>query len=119
MRAFSSKCYQNTKTFEREVRDQFLRIALEYSQKLREVCEQSEMGRTGTAGLFGNLCRPELYELSGNCMIQTENGSISVNAATPYGLALPSPCVDLIQSFDLRGIQKIVFIENKTNYDDM
>ena len=36
MRAFSSKCYQNTKTFEREVRDQFLRIALEYSQKLRE-----------------------------------------------------------------------------------
>ena len=118
MRAFSSRCYHNTKTFEREVRDQFLRIALEYSQKLKEACEQSEMGDREQLAYLGIYARPELYELSGNCLIQTEKGDIAVNATTPYGLALPSPCVDLIQSFDLRGIQKIVFIENKTNYDE-
>lgn len=118
MRAFSSRCYHNTKTFEREVRDQFLRIALEYSQKLKEACEQSEMGDREQLAYLGIYARPELYELSGNCIIQTENGNIGVNVVTPYGLALPSPCVDLIQAFDLRGIQKIVFIENKTNYDE-
>ena len=44
MRAFSGKCYQNTKTFEREVRDSFLRIALSYCAGLIEACEQSELG---------------------------------------------------------------------------
>ena len=44
MRAFSGKCYQNTKTFEREVRDSFLRIALSYCAGLIEACEHSELG---------------------------------------------------------------------------
>lgn len=43
MRAFSGKCYQNTKTFEREVRDTFVRIASTYCAGLIEACEQSEM----------------------------------------------------------------------------
>lgn len=118
MRAFSGKCYQNTKTFEREVRDIFLRIASTYCAGLIEACEQSEMGEREQLAYLGIYARPELYELAGNCVIQTEQGEISVAAATTYGLALPSSGVDAIQSFDMSTIQKLIFIENKTNYDE-
>lgn len=118
MRAFSGKCYQNTKTFEREVRDIFLRIASTYCAGLIEACEQSEMGEREQLAYLGIYARPELYELAGNCVIQTEQGEISVAAAATYGLALPSSGVDAIQSFDMSTIQKLIFIENKTNYDE-
>lgn len=118
MRAFSGKCYQNTKTFEREVRDSFLRIALSYCAGLIEACEQSELGEREQLAYLGIYARPELYELTGNCVIQTEQGEISMAAAAPYGLALPSSGVDAIQSFDMSAIRKVIFIENKTNYDE-
>lgn len=118
MRAFSGKCYQNTKTFEREVRDTFVRIASTYCAGLIEACEQSEMSEREQLAYLGIYARPELYELAGNCIIHTEQGDISVAAAAPYGLALPSPGVDAIQSFDMGAIQKLIFIENKTNYDE-
>lgn len=118
MRAFSGKCYQNTKIFEREVRDAFLRIASAYCAGLKEACEQGEMGEREQLAYLGIYARPELYELAGNCAILTKQGEISVAAAAPYGLALPSPGVDAIQSFDMSAIQKVIFIENKTNYDE-
>lgn len=58
------------------------------------------------------------YELSGHCTIQTINGNICIDAASPYGLALPSSGIDAIRSFDLTGVKRIVFVENKTNYDE-
>ena len=118
MRAFSGKCYQNTKTFEREVRDTFLRIASTYCAGLIEACEQSEMGEREQLAYLGIYARSELYELAGDCVIHTEQGDISVAAAATYGLALPSPGVDAIQSFDMNAIQRLIFIENKTNYDE-
>ena len=118
MRAFSNRCYQNTKIFEQKVRDRFLRIAVEYSDELKEACEQSQMGDREKLAYLGIYARPELYELCGNCVIRTEKGSISVSAATPYGLALPSSGIDSIQTFDMSEIQRIIFIENKTNYDE-
>lgn len=118
MRAFSEKCYQNTKTFERDVRDQFLRIASAYSPELKETGEPSEMGERDRLAYLGIYARPELYELSGNCTIHTQKGDICVASAMPYGLALPSSGIDSIQCFNLNGIHKIIFIENKTNYDE-
>ena len=61
--------------------------------------------------------RPELYELAGNCLVRTEQGTICIGAA-PYGLALPSTLIDSITAIDLTAIQCITFIENKTNYDE-
>lgn len=118
MRAFSEKCYQNTKTFERDVRNQFLRIASAYSPELKETGEPSEMGERDRLAYLGIYARPELYELSGNCTIHTQKGDICVASTMPYGLALPSSGIDSIQCFNLNGIHKIIFIENKTNYDE-
>lgn len=118
MRAFSSRCYHNSKTFEREVRDAFLRIAEKYHTELVEICEHTEMGIRDKLAYLGIYARPELYELSGRCTITTQTGTIDIGAAYPYGMALPSTAMDCITEIDLRNIHSIVFIENKINYDE-
>lgn len=118
MRAFSSKCFHDTKYFERNVRDLFLRIAQKYDIVLSQLSTQESLGTRDQLAYLGIYARPELYELAGNIVVHTENGSIHFCAATPYGLALPSTAVNHITSIDLTQIQRIVFIENKTNYDE-
>ena len=118
MRAFSSKCYHDTKYFERNVRDLFLRIAQKYDVGLSQLSAQESLGTREQLAYLGIYARPELYELAGDIAVHTEHGSITFQAATPYGLALPSTAVNHITSIDLTQIQRIVFIENKTNYDE-
>lgn len=116
MRAFSSRCFSDTKYFERNVRDWFLTIARKYDTELALACDENELGEREQLAFLGIYARPELYELAGNCTIQTSQGSICIGAA-PYGLALPSTLVDFIMEIDLTAIRSITFIENKTNYD--
>ena len=116
MRAFSSKCFSDTKYFERNVRDWFLRVAIKYDTDLALACDENALGEKDQLAFLGIYARPELYELAGNCSIHTGLGIICVGAA-PYGLALPSTLVDFITAIDLSSIQRITFIENKTNYD--
>lgn len=118
MRAFSNRCYHHTKYFEQEVRDTFLNIAKKYDLNLAAACEQSEMGIRDQLAFLGIYARPELYELSGNFIIQTKAGSLDFSAAAPFGMALPSTLVDSIIAIDITNIHKVIFIENKTNYDE-
>lgn len=117
MRAFSSRCFSDTKYFERNVRDLFLRIARQYDVDLAISCDENGLGEKEQLAYLGIYARPELYELAGNCLIRTEQGTICIGAA-PYGLALPSTLIDSITAIDLTAIQCITFIENKTNYDE-
>ncbi len=117
MRAFSSKCFSDTKYFERNVRDLFLRIAKKYDADLALACDENELGEKEQLAFLGIYARPELYELAGNCNIQTNRGNIDIGAA-PYGLALPSTLIDSITAIDLTAIRCITLIENKTNYDE-
>ena len=41
-----------------------------------------------------------------------------MDSVWPFGIALPSTAIDSIQAITLSGISRIVFIENKTNYDE-
>lgn len=118
MRAFSSKCYHDTKYFERNVRDLFLRIAQKYDVGLSQLSAQESLGTREQLSYLGIYARPELYELAGDIVVHTEHGCITFQAATPYGLALPSTAINHIVSIDLTRIHRIVFIENKTNYDE-
>ena len=118
MRAFSSKCYHDTKYFERNVREYFLRIAQKYDLGLAQICEHEELSSRDQLAYLGIYARPELYELSGDATIHTSLGVIDLYAAGTYGLALPSTSVDCIESIDLSRIRRVTFIENKTNYDE-
>ena len=118
MRAFSSRCYHDSKFFERNVRETFLEIARSHCPGLTEACEQSDLGIRDQLAYLGIYAQPELYELSGKCVLTTETGSIHVDSVWPFGIALPSTAIDSVQAIALSGISKIVFIENKTNYDE-
>ena len=76
------------------------------------------MGVRDQLAFLGIYARPELYELSGNFVIQTKAGSLDFFAAAPLGMALPSTMVDSIIAIDIKNIRKVIFIENKTNYDE-
>lgn len=118
MRAFSSRCYCDTKYFEKNIRDHFLHIAVQYHPGLSEICEENEMGPREQLAYLGIYARPELYELSGRCTIQMTDGALDVGAAYPCGIALPSTAIEAVREIQMQGIQRIVFIENKTNYDE-
>ena len=118
MRAFSIRCFRDTKYFERNVRDVFLRIAQTYCEALASACQNTTLSERDRLALLGIYARPELYELSGPCSIRTSHGLINVLAAGPFGIALPSTLVDSILAIELPGVRCITFIENKTNYDE-
>lgn len=85
MRAFSSRCFSDTKYFERNVRDLFLTIARKYDTELALACDENELGEREQLAFLGIYARPELYELAGNCTIQTSQGSICIGAARMAG----------------------------------
>ncbi len=118
MRTFSSRCYHDTKYFERNVRKQFLSIAEKYNKDLAEAMEQTEMLTRDQQAFLGIYARPELYELAGNCTVQTVCGRVDLMGAGRFGLAIPSTAIDSILAFQMEKIRKIIFIENKTNYDE-
>ena len=118
MRAFSSKCYHDTKYFERNVRELFLHVAQKYDMGLSQVREQENLGIRDQLAYLGIYARPELYELAGDAIIRTENGFLDMHAAGAYGLALPSTSIDFITSIELTNINKVTFVENKTSYDE-
>ena len=118
MRAFSSQCFRDTKYFERNVRELFLSIARKYNTQLAAACTEAELGERDQLAFLGVYARPELYELSGDCTILLQKGELQLSAAEPYGVALPSTLVPGIVGIDLKNIQCITFIENKTNYDE-
>jgi len=118
MRAFSTRCYQDSKQFERVFRDEFLRIASQYDPELSEICGQQELGMRDKLAYLGIYARPELYEFSGNCRVCTKTGEVDISPFYPLGIAIPSTIVKELRAFRLKGIKKITFIENKTNYDE-
>lgn len=108
--------FSDTKYFERNVRRFVFDHCKKIDTELALACDENELGEREQLAFLGIYARPELYELAGNCTIQTSQGSICIGAA-PYGLALPSTLVDFIMEIDLTAIRSITFIENKTNYD--
>ena len=118
MRAFSIKCFSDTKYFERNIRDLFLRIARKYDNALALACEENDLGEKEQLAFLGIYARPEHYELAGNCLIRTQQGELDLKASGRCGLALPSTLIDSITEIEISSINCITFIENKTNYDE-
>ena len=118
MRAFSIKCFSDTKYFERNIRDLFLRIARKYDNALALACEENNLGEKEQLAFLGIYARPEYYELAGNCLIRTQQGELNLKASGHCGLALPSTLIDSITEIEMSSIDCITFIENKTNYDE-
>lgn len=117
VRAFSIRCFQDSKRFEREYQKQFLEIARKYDKELSETCAEEELSERDQLAFLGLYAAPELYEMSGRCSLSTERGSVDLSPLYPLGFALPGSQAETVSAFRLDGIRRILFIENRTNYD--
>lgn len=121
VRAFSVRCFQNSKRFEREYQKRFLEIARKFCVGLAEICteeEHEERSEREQMAFLGLYAAPELYEMSGQCAIRTERGCMDLSPLYPLGIALPSAQTEFVTAFQLDKIRKIIFIENRTNYNE-
>ena len=117
MRAFSVKCFSDSKYFERNVQDAFLKVAKKYYKDLAVACAEGNLGEKEQLAFLGIYARPEHYELAGDCRIFTPWGTLNVAASGCCGFVLPSTLVDSICKIEMGAVNCVTFIENKTNYD--
>lgn len=121
MRAFSIKCFHDSKRFEREFKDRFLKIAARYDKKLQVLLQdtaEEQLSWRAQLAYLGIYARAELYELSGRIAFTFAGEKLNLAAVYPQGLALPDNVAVSFTAVDLAGIERIIFIENKTNYDE-
>ncbi|MCL1976048.1 MAG: DUF2220 domain-containing protein [Firmicutes bacterium] len=118
MRGFSIRCYKDSKHFEKNVRDAFLTIAAKHDPRLRELLQYQELKPREKLAILGIFVRPELYEIAGPVTVKTAWGNCDLTALSRTGAALPSNSVEHILGIDMSKIKRVMFIENKTCYDE-
>ncbi len=118
MRAFSIQCFNDSKYFEQNVKELFLLIASKNQPTLIEALEEDELSWREQFALLGIFARCELYELSGKITIHTSLGNCDFYPMLRCGIAVPSTAINEIEHIDMRNIKSIIFIENKTCYDE-
>lgn len=121
MRALSVKCFHDSKLFERELKDRFLNIAACYDEQLQLLLQDADREHISwreQLAYLGIYARSELYELSGRVCFSFSGGQLNLASVYPQGLALPDTVAGSFTALDLTAIRRIIFIENKTNYDE-
>ncbi|MCG9969170.1 DUF2220 domain-containing protein [Pelotomaculum terephthalicicum JT] len=118
MRAFSIACYHDSKYFEKNIRDDFLAIAREYCPPLAELLIDQELSDREQLACLGIYARPEIYEFAGPLSMETEDGICDCTPLSRYGCAVTSTAALGIRELHMDNVHRIMFIENKTNYDE-
>lgn len=116
MRAASVKLYADSKYFEKEIKKHIISIAKKYEPVLSEMDEEDISEREVLAQL-GILKMAEMFEFCGGLKIFYKNGLVDYSSIT-RGACIVSDTLSEIERVELCDVQKILFIENKTNYTE-
>lgn len=114
MRTFSIELYSDTKYFERNIKKYIADIARKYEPDLRENDELSEREILQQLGI---VMMPEIFEFCGNLEIKFKSGMVDFSPIK-NGSCISGHCVEEILSAEVKGVNRIIFIENKTNYSE-
>lgn len=118
MRAFSIRCYNDSKTFEKVFRDDFLSICNQYHPALY-VASGEALSWQEQLQLLGIYVWPENYEFAGAIKIWVGNEECNLSGLGSMGIALPSYTANnTTLRFGLDTVDKVLFIENRTCYDE-
>ena len=118
IRAFSISCFNDSKRFENEFASKLISAAGKFNTDLGDAKNRGEVGARELLALLGIYSQPEVYHISGKCKIVMKNGVCDLCPMSPYGIALSEHSLANIQSISLAGIDRILFIENLTNYNE-
>jgi hypothetical protein len=118
MRAFSIACYRDSKYFERNIRDDFLAVAREYCPPLAELLADRALSVREQLAYFGIYARPEIYEFAGPLGMENEYGICDCSPLARFGCAVTSAAIFGTRKLHMGSVRRVMFIENKTNYDE-
>lgn len=111
-RLMSSRLYEDSKYFERNVKAKVLSILRYIKKKENEdIPDDDELLRE-----MGIVRWPEIMEFTGKAAVVLEDGDVIDYSTQKYGAYINSDTVKNVGEVLLEGIQKIIFIENKANY---
>ncbi|MGN1415446.1 MAG: Wadjet anti-phage system protein JetD domain-containing protein [Oscillospiraceae bacterium] len=82
-----------------------------------ELTDIDEISDREVLAQVGIIMMPEIFEFCGNVRICFISGTVDFSPITK-GACLSGECVADIQSIDIFETDKIIFIENKTNYSE-
>ena len=112
MRAFSVKIYGNSKLFEKEIKQHVIPVIKTYEPNLLDIDEISDREVLAQVGI---IMMPEIFEFCGNVKIHFPGGPVDFSPVAK-GACLSSECTADICSIEIFKTDRIVLIENKTNY---
>jgi len=108
-RVFSTRCFGDSKRFERTVKSRLIRIIKKYLA-VEENCTDEAALR-----LVGLVRYPEQFEFSGSIKITLPGGEIDYSPL-PYSGVLTSDDVKICSLSFAHSIKRVLSIENKANY---
>ena len=114
MRAFSVKTYGNSKLFEKEIKKYIIPVIKSNEPNLVDIDEISDREVLAQVGI---IMMPEIFEFCGNVKIRFSDGTVDFSPIVK-GACLSSESVSDICHIDIFKTDRIVFIENKTNYSE-
>lgn len=113
-RAFSLRCFGDSKYFEKKVKGRVAGIIRRYFNKPEESFEMTDDEILAQIGI---LQFPELIEFKGGLVGEVNGWSIDFSAFV-YGASINSDTVRGLKIIGIGQVKKILFIENKANYID-
>lgn len=116
MRVFSVNLFGNSKHFEHCIKTLVVPIVKKNEPFIREVDDEDIDERTILAQV-GIIMMPEIFEFCGNASMQFKDGMVDVSPMK-RGTCISSDSMKDLERLILGNIDKIIFIENKTNYSE-
>lgn len=116
MRAFSVGIYHDSKYFEREIK-QFVITAIKNNEPDLKDIDNDETDDREALAQVGIIMMSEIFEFCGNVRINFKGGTVDYSPIR-NGACVLDESVSEIESIDIFDTDKIIFIENKTNYSE-
>lgn len=116
VRAASVSLYSDSKRFERCIKKYIVSITLK-NHPLFVENDVSELDDRDALAQVGIILMPEVFEFCGNLRINFKNGTVDYSPIRS-GSCISGNCLNEVVSVDLTDIDRILFIENKTNYSE-
>lgn len=114
MRTLSIELYSDSKYFERNIKKYIVDIAKKNEPDLRE---NDEISERETLQQLGIVMMSEIFEFCGNMAIIFKEGIVDFSPIK-NGACVSGDCIEDMLSAEIKGVSRIIFIENKTNYSE-
>lgn len=114
MRAFSVNVYGDSKFFEREIKQYIIPVIKNYEPSLSDIEEMSDREILAQVGI---IMMPEIFEFCGNVRINFNGGTVDFSPIK-NGACVSSESVSEMRSAEIFDTERIIFIENKTNFTE-